>query len=176
MVCRDVGDGTPAGCAEARAPQQWSAALAPGGPRHAGSALRRAEEHVELVDPRLEPDQLGTALEQEVLAEAVAPVHLEREAPEVAQLLLAQPHERAPLPPQGARGWSRPAPRPRLPAQQAVQGGKTRHGRECTSGLGVPFPARTASQSSTTTRRSSVSSRTAYAGPSRVFPESFTPP
>jgi hypothetical protein len=42
------------------------------------------------VDPRLEPDQLRAALEQQILAEPVAPVHLEREAAEVAELLLAQ--------------------------------------------------------------------------------------
>ena len=40
--------------------------------------------------PRLEPDQLRAALEHEILTEAVAPVHLEREAAEVAQPLFAQ--------------------------------------------------------------------------------------
>ena len=60
-----------------------------------GARLRGAEEDVELVDARLEPDQLGAALEQQVLAEAVAPVHLQREPAQVAELLLAQAQERA---------------------------------------------------------------------------------
>jgi len=53
--------------------------------------LCRAEEDVQLVDARFESDQLRAALEQEVFPEAVAPVHLEREPAEVAELLLAQP-------------------------------------------------------------------------------------
>ena len=42
------------------------------------------------MDASFQADQLGAALEQEVLAEAVAAVHLEREAAEVAELLLAK--------------------------------------------------------------------------------------
>ena len=75
-----------------------------------GRAMRGAEQDVELVDARFEPDQLGAALEQQVLAEAVAPVHLEREPAEVAQLLLAQPQERAALAPELARGGAGAAP------------------------------------------------------------------
>jgi len=41
------------------------------------------------VDPRLEPDQLSAPLQEEILAKAVATVHLEREAAEIAEPLLA---------------------------------------------------------------------------------------
>jgi hypothetical protein len=54
------------------------------------------------VDARLEADQLGAALEQQVFAEAVTAIHLEREAAKVAQLLLAQPEEGAPFAPEVA--------------------------------------------------------------------------
>ena len=99
-----------------------------GGLRDARRAIRGAEEHVELVDPRLEPDQLGAALEQQVLAEAVAPVHLEREAAQVAELLLAQPQEGAALAPQLARRRCGTAARTgRLSAQQSWE---AHHGAE----------------------------------------------
>ena len=55
------------------------------------------------MDPRLEPDQLRAPLEQQVLAEPVAPVHLEREPAEIAETLLANAQERTPLTPQRAR-------------------------------------------------------------------------
>jgi hypothetical protein len=42
------------------------------------------------VNARFEPDQLGAAIEQQVLPEAVAPVHLQREPAQVTQLLFAQ--------------------------------------------------------------------------------------
>ena len=51
------------------------------------------------MDSRFEPDQLGAALEQQVLAEAVAAVHLERETTQVAELLLSQAEERTALAP-----------------------------------------------------------------------------
>ena len=43
-------------------------------------------------------------------------------------------------------------------------------------GFGMPAPGSSQTQSWRTTTRSSVSSWTAYAGPSRVLPESLTPP
>ena len=56
------------------------------------------------MDPRLERDQVGAALDQQILAEAVAPVHLERQAAEVAEPVLAHAHERAALATELARG------------------------------------------------------------------------
>jgi hypothetical protein len=63
------------------------------------------------VDPRFEADQLCAALEQQILAEAVTPVHLQREPAQVAELLLAQPEERAAFAPQLAGRWRRTPPR-----------------------------------------------------------------
>ena len=101
--------GRPQVGAEARAPESGRAALAARVVRAAPGTLRGAEQDVELVDARLEADQLRAALEQQILAEAVAPVHLEREPAEVAQLLLAQPQERAALAAELARGRRVPA-------------------------------------------------------------------
>jgi len=56
-----------------------------------------------------EADQLGATLEQQVLTEAVTPVHLQREPAEVAQLLLTEAQERAPFAPKVARRRSRPS-------------------------------------------------------------------
>ena len=160
------------------APQSQRAEREPPGVRPG-----RAEQGVELVDPGLEPDQLGAALEQEVSAELIAPVHLEREPAEVAQLLLAQAHQGAALAAQVARRghWTSPSRRRRwrrvwidgLPAQELLQRRETQHGA---SVLGASERLSRPVQRSITTSRSSVSSRTAYAGPSRVFPESLTPP
>ena len=82
------------------------------------------------MDPRLEPDQLGAALEQQVLAEPVAAVHLEREPAEVAQLLLAKPQERAALTSELARRRGGTAPwAGGVPAQESLQGRKAHHAR-----------------------------------------------
>ena len=75
------------------------------------------------MDSRLEPDQLGATLDQEILAKTIAPVHLEREAAQIAQLVLPQPQQGAPFPPEIGRRRRRPAPRARLvTAQQSLQG------------------------------------------------------
>ena len=106
----------------------------------------------------------------------VAPVHLEREPAEVAQPLLAEEEERAALAAELACGGRRG-----LAAEEG-------HGVEDTpvghAPRGVPAKRlrggrasdRARGYSWRTTRRSSVSSRTAQAGPSRVLPESLTPP
>jgi hypothetical protein len=62
------------------------------------------------VDACFETDQLGAALEQQVLPEAIAAVHLQREAAEVAQLLLPQAQERAALAPELTRRRRGPTP------------------------------------------------------------------
>jgi hypothetical protein len=92
------------------------------------------------VDAGFEPDQLGAPLQQQVLAEAVAPVHLEREAAEIAQLLLAEPEERTPFAPQVAGGRRRsPARRRRPSSQESSQGRKAHHVRESTGRFGELF-------------------------------------
>ena len=73
-------------------------ALAPCGAR------RPARMRVDLGDTRLDRDELGAALDDERLVEVVAPVHLEREAAEVAEAVLAQHEERATLATELARG------------------------------------------------------------------------
>jgi hypothetical protein len=42
------------------------------------------------VDARFEADQLRAPIKQEILAKAIAPVHLKRKPAEVTQLLLPQ--------------------------------------------------------------------------------------
>jgi hypothetical protein len=66
------------------------------------------------VDPRFEADQLGAALEHEILTKAVAPVHLERDASEVAEPLLTQAQERPALAAEFAGRRRRPPARLRL--------------------------------------------------------------
>src|SRR5207253_6101581 len=61
------------------------------------------EQLVEVVQPLLDADDLGRLLVDEVLAEPILAVHLQDEPAEVADPLLAQPHERAPLAAQLAR-------------------------------------------------------------------------
>src|SRR6188508_1216171 len=94
------GDRAAARSAEARAPEQRRAAVAARGAGRGGGGANGAEQDVELVDARLEADQLGAALEQQVLTEAVAPVHLQRQPAEVAQLLLTETQERLALAPE----------------------------------------------------------------------------
>ena len=100
----------------------------------AGAGTPVAEQRVELVDARLEPDQVGAALEQQVLAEAVAPVHLEREPAEIAQLLLTQAQERAPLAPELAGGRGGPSPPWRGRRDGAFGCGRLRRSSRCRSG------------------------------------------
>jgi hypothetical protein len=52
------------------------------------------------VQPLLQPDQVDAAADEEILAELVAAVHLEHQAAQVAESLLACAQERTPLPPQ----------------------------------------------------------------------------
>ena len=59
------------------------------------------------MDASLEPDQLRAALEHQILAKAVAPVHLERDPAEIAEPLLSQAQKRSPFATQLARGWCR---------------------------------------------------------------------
>ena len=65
------------------------------------------------MDPGLETDQLGAALEHQILAKAVAAVHLERDPAEIAKPLLAQAEERPALASQLARRGRGAPPRRR---------------------------------------------------------------
>ena len=144
--------------AEARADQERRAAGAdrPLSAPEAGAA----DERVDLRDAGLDRDELGAALDDEPFVELVAAVHLERQPAEVAEPLLAQEEERSALAPQLAGG------------RRCGLASEERHAVRIRA-LGLRA---TPGYSWITTRRSSVISRTAQAGPSRVFPESLTPP
>src|SRR2546430_3728538 len=73
--------------AEVGAPRHGSTAFAR--PRRPPGAGYRREHRVELVQPLLECDHLAAALDQQVVAEGRATVHLEREPAETADSLLA---------------------------------------------------------------------------------------
>ena len=60
----------------------------------AAAGRSRGEEPVDLADALLERDDLGRLLVEDVLAEVVLPVHLEDEAAEVADALLAVAEQR----------------------------------------------------------------------------------
>ena len=80
--------------AEVRAPGQRRAALAASG----RDATPRCRKHlVELVQPRVQAEELVAALGEQVLAEAVLPVHLEHQAAEIAQPLVAGALDGAPF-------------------------------------------------------------------------------
>ncbi len=64
-------------------------------------------KRVELRQALLEPDELGATVDEQVLAELVAAVHLEHETAEVAQASFAQLEERAALAAHLARGRQR---------------------------------------------------------------------
>ena len=105
-----VADRPPAVRAEVRAPGNRRAALA--GRRRAPGGRDRLEHRVELAKPVLERDDLPALLDQQLVAEARAPVHLQRQPAEVADTLLARLHDRAPLAPE--RPGRRRTPEDRL--------------------------------------------------------------
>ena len=79
-------------------------------PRWRRAVLALPERVVELVDALLEHEDLAALLEQQVLAEAAAAHHLEREAADVADPILADAAQRTPLAAEGppgvpAGGW-----------------------------------------------------------------------
>ena len=149
--------------AEARADQDRRAA----GADRALSAPETgaADERVDLRDAGLDRDELRAPLDDEPFVEVVAAVHLEREAAEVAEPLLAQEEQRSALAPQLAGGRRR-----RLAMEE-----RPRRAEDTGTASGSASRASARLQLDTT-RRSSVISRTAQAGPSRVLPESLTPP
>ena len=94
-------DGPPAVRAEVRPPRNRGAALAR--LRRAARGRHGLEHRVELGKPLLERDDLAALLDQQLVAEARAPVHLEREPTEVPDPLLARLYDRPPLAPQRSR-------------------------------------------------------------------------
>src|SRR5205807_3103177 len=75
--------------AEVRSTHDWRSARTPGRRRGSPRGNGGGKERVQLAQPLVERDQFITALEQEVLSELVAAVHLQHEAAEVAQPVLA---------------------------------------------------------------------------------------
>ena len=94
---RGGADGPAALGAELRAPEDRRSALAAGGGADAAARHGGGEQGVELGEPLLEADELRAAVDEQVLAELVAAVHLEDEAAEVAEARLAELEEGAAL-------------------------------------------------------------------------------
>ena len=103
-----------------------------GAPRKRGAAgaaagrdppARGCEHLVELVEAGVEPEQLVATLGEEILAERVAPVHLEHQAAQVPKLLVTRALDDAPLAADHARGRQRPPGRlcPRGAAEAAQE-------------------------------------------------------
>ena len=91
----------PAVRAEVRAPGNRRATLTRR--RRPPRGRDRLEHRVELAEPVLERDDLPAVLDQQLVAEARAAVHLEREPAEMPDPLLTGLHDRAPLAPEGTR-------------------------------------------------------------------------
>ena len=84
--------------AEVRAPGHGRAAVA--GRRSPPRARHGGQHRVEIVDPLFERDDLPAAFDQQLVAEARAAVHLQRQPAEVADPLLASLQDRPALAPQ----------------------------------------------------------------------------
>jgi hypothetical protein len=110
---RSSGRGPAAIGAEVGAPDERGAAGAAG--RRSGSpdGDRSREQCVQLLQPLVERDQLVAPLDEQILAELVAPEHLQHQPAEVAQALLANPEQGATLPSKLTWMGQRPAGRPR---------------------------------------------------------------
>ena len=75
--------------AEVGAPNEWGATLAPRGRRCSPYGDRRREQRVQLLQTLVERDQLIAAIDEQVLPELIAPEHLQHQAAEIPQTLLA---------------------------------------------------------------------------------------
>jgi hypothetical protein len=80
-----------------RAPHEWSTTGAACRRSCPAYRDRRREQRVELLQPFVESKQLVAAFDEEILPELVAAEHLQHEATEIAQALLAHPQKRAML-------------------------------------------------------------------------------
>jgi hypothetical protein len=141
--CR--GDRAPAVRAEVRAADDGRAACASG--RGCGTAGSRGhrEERVELLQPLVEREELVAPVDEEVLPELVAPVHLDHQPAQVAQPLLPRSQEGAPLAAEDARVRQRPPCRTGRRSRSALAGaseaGEPRHARNVATGPGGSGPA-----------------------------------
>src|SRR5581483_1498806 len=90
--------------AEAGAPEDGGAALAPHGRPHAAARDGCGYERVQLREPVLERQELAAALEQELPAELVAAEHLQHQPAEIAEPVFARPEQVTPLAAQAADG------------------------------------------------------------------------
>ena len=124
------------------APDDRSAASAPGRRRRAAGGHGCGEERVQLLQPLVEGDELVAALDQQVLAELVAPEHLQHQAAEIAEPFLARAQQCAPLPPELA--WMRQRASRRRPGRatadalsygENVQAAMAAPRDQCNSGL-----------------------------------------
>src|SRR5262249_60192165 len=86
-----------AGRAEASSEEDGRTADAEGAGPSSPYARGSVEQRVDLLDARLDRDELRAALDDEAGIEPVALVHLEREASEVAQALLPNLEQGLPL-------------------------------------------------------------------------------
>src|SRR5204862_4657269 len=102
-------DGPSAVRAEMRPPDDRRAARAPRGRGRPPGRNSRREQRVELLEAVVECNELVAPLDQQVLAELVASVHLQHQPAEIAQALLANTPQRAPLAAELARMWQRPS-------------------------------------------------------------------
>src|SRR5262249_2249049 len=153
----------PTARAEAGADQHGRATRADGRAAAAETACA-LQERLDLAHARLDGDELGAPLDDEDVVEMVAAGHLEREPAQPAETTRPQQHKRTPLAPELARGRSG-----RLVREEP-------HAMRVASVTGFSLSPTQIYDSCSTTSRSSVISRTAKAGPSRVLPESLTPP
>ena len=64
---------------------------------HRGTLAPDVQELFDLREPRIDPHNRGGTLCEQVVAEAASPVHLDEEAAEVGERVLARPQERAAL-------------------------------------------------------------------------------
>ena len=87
--------------------------------------MPRGREHLgELVQKGVEPEQLVAPVGEEILAKGVAAVHLEHQAAEVAELLLARPQELPALAADDAGRWKRAT---RLGVRRAAEAAPKAH-------------------------------------------------
>ena len=93
------------------AEKKRSTADAYGSSASATEARRPVEQSVDLLNPNLDRDELGAALDDESRAEPVALVHLEGKSAQIAESLFAHLEKRLALPLQLPHRWD-DVPRP----------------------------------------------------------------
>jgi hypothetical protein len=127
-----------------RAPHEGGPTGAPRGRRRPTHRGRSREQRVELLKALVEGGQLVASLDEQILAELVTPEHLEHQAPEVTETLLANAEKRPSLPaelagvgerPARRPGWTRARHSPLAGAAEACEQRRPRHAAQSNSGL-----------------------------------------